>query len=151
MKKLFRKPYLYWMLGIFFAYLSINIFLSQFYVTLIYIPYYVSTINWGQLLLGIFLSIAISALVSMNLVLLYIRHLERKSISKESTVTFAASVGGLATGVCTVCASSFLPEILGFFGVSFSFFNLPFKGIELQLGVIALLLAGIYFSRKQIH
>ncbi len=139
------------MLGIFFAYLSINIFLSQFYVTLIYIPYYVSTINWGQLLLGIFLSIAISALVSMNLVLLYIRHLERKSISKESTVTFAASVGGLATGVCTVCASSFLPEILGFFGVSFSFFNLPFKGIELQLGVIALLLAGIYFSRKQIH
>ena len=139
------------MLGIFFAYLSINIFLSQFYVTLIYIPYYVSTINWGQLLLGIFLSIAISALVSMNLVLLYIRHLERKSISKERTVTFAASVGGLATGVCTVCASSFLPEILGFFGVSFSFFNLPFKGIELQLGVIALLLAGIYFSRKQIH
>lgn len=139
------------MLGILFAYLFLNIFLSQFYVTLIYIPYYVSTINWGQLLLGIFLSIAISALVSMNLVLLYIRHLERKSISKESTVTFAASVGGLATGVCTVCASSFLPEILGFFGVSFSFFNLPFKGIELQLGVIALLLAGLYFSRKQIN
>ena len=139
------------MLGIFVAYLSINIILSQFYVTLIYIPYYVSTINWGQLLLGIFLSVAISALVSMNLVLLYIRHLERKSISKESTVTFAASVGGLATGVCTVCASSFLPEILGFFGVSFSFFNLPFKGIELQLGVIALLLVGLYFSRKQIR
>lgn len=139
------------MAGIFVAYLLINVILSQFYVTLIYIPYYVSTVNWGELLLGIFLSVIISALVSMNLVLIYIRHLERKSISKESTVTFAASVGGLATGVCTVCASSFLPEILGFFGVSFSFFNLPFKGIELQLGIVALLLAGLYFSRKQVH
>lgn len=148
MKRALKKPYLYWTIGIFVAYMALNVIISQFYVTVQYIPYYLNTIKWTELLFGAFLSIIIGILVSVNSVFLYIKYKEKKSIKKDGALTCAAAVGGLATGVCSACIAGLVPFILGILGISFSWASLPLKGMEMQVFVIAILLFSLHSLRK---
>ena len=148
MKQVFKKPHVYWVIGIFFLYTALNIIISQFYITAQYIPYYLSTINWGELILGAVLSLSIGILISINMVYAYIRYKERQSVKKESALTCAAAIGGLATGVCSACVSGLVPLVFSLFGVSFSWGALPFKGLEVQALVIAVLLISLYWNWK---
>lgn len=148
MKRTLKKPYLYWTIGIFVAYMALNIIISQFYVTILYIPYYLGTINWAELLFGAVLSVVIGMLVSVNSVFLYIKYQERKSIKKDGALACAAAVGGLATGVCPACAAGLIPFVLGIFGVSFGLASLPLKGKEIQILAVAILAIGLYWNSR---
>ena len=148
MKRIFKKPYIYWVIGIFLVYMILNILVSQFYITVQYIPYYLKTINWSELILGAIFSLTIGILISINTVYTYIRYKERKKYKAEGALTCAATIGGFATGVCSACVTGLIPLIFSLLGISFSWGALPFKGLEVQALVIIVLLASLYWNLK---
>ena len=151
MKKIFRKSYIFWLVGIliFLVYLLLNIFISGFYNTIPLILAYATTVNWLKLGISLFLTLAIGALIAFNSVLIYIKYKERRKCKKEVALSSAGAIGGLVAGICPLCVTGLVPLILGIFGVGFSFASLPFQGIEVQvLVVIVLFVSLINLSRK---
>ena len=144
MKNIFQKPYLFWTLSLFFSYLALSIFLSGFYITIQYIPYYIKQINWLELSVSIVFTLVIAALVAFNSVYAFIKFKERKS-AKITGLSCAGTVLGLTTGVCPACVTGLFPLILGFFGITFSWATLPFHGLEIQLLTILMLSCSLYF------
>jgi len=138
MKKIFKKPYIYWFLGIFATYLILNILISGFYNTIPLVLIYFKTVDWLKLGISLIFTFVIGFLVSLNAVLIYIKYKERKKC-KGVGLASAGSVGGLIVGVCPLCVSGIFPLVLGLAGISFSFGTLPFQGIEVQVLVILIL------------
>src|SRR3989344_5613014 len=147
-KQVFKKPNLYLFILIFLAYLILNIFISQFYITVQYIPYYLETIKWGELLISGLLAMIIGILIAVNMTLIYISWKRRMKIKKQTFLASLGVLGGLITGVCSACIAGFFPIVFGLFGVGFSFLSLPLKGIEVQLVVLALLVFNLYIFKK---
>ncbi|MBI4159058.1 hypothetical protein HY500_02250 [Candidatus Woesearchaeota archaeon] len=147
-KQVFKKPYLYYFILIFLIYLILNVIFSQFYITIQYIPKYLETIKWQELITSALLSLAIGFLVSLNSLLVYIKYKERKNVKKQGILATLGIMGGFATGVCSACVAGLFPLIFGLFGISFSFLSLPLKGIEIQILVILILLINLYFLKK---
>lgn len=146
MLQVFEKPNVYWTLGVFLGYLILNVIISEFYITLWYIPAYLDTLHWGELVLSAFLTLAIAALVAISSVYSYIRYQERKTLG-GATATCVSSVVGLSTGVCAACVGSVFPSLLGLFGVTLSFASLPFRGMEVQIATIVVLGGTLYFLK----
>ena len=143
MKRIFKKPYLYFTIGIFLLYLLINLLISGFYDTIPLIITYANTINWFKLSISIILSLTIGFLVAINSVYAYIKYKERKQCIEGGTIAGLGTLGGLVTGFCPLCITGLFPLIFGFFGVSFSLASLPFQGIEIQLAIVILLLISL--------
>ena len=76
-KSFFRKPYVFWLIGIFFIYLALAIAISGFYNTIPLILRYAQTVNWLELGLSIVFSLIIGALVAFNLVAVHLAYKER--------------------------------------------------------------------------
>ena len=147
-KQVFKKPNLYLFIFIFLAYLILNIFISRFYITVQYIPYYLETIKWGELLISGLLAAIIGILIAVNMTLIYISWKRRMKMKKQTFLASLGVLGGLITGICSACVAGLFPLLFGLFGVGFSFLSLPLKGIEVQLIVLALLIINLYFLRK---
>ena len=145
MKELLKPPTLYWMIGIFVVYSMTNIILSEFYITVQYIPYYLDTIHWSELLVSTLLFLAIGFRISVNSVMTYKHYTERKSAAKGGFMTCVATIGGLATGVCSACTIGAIPLALSSLGITAGFASLPFKGIEIQLAVLGILIVNYFF------
>jgi len=149
MREIFKKPYIYWFLGIFIFYLILNILISGFYDTIPLILVYFKTVNWTKLGISLILTIIIGFLVSLNAILVYIKYKEREKCSGVGTAS-AGTIGGLIVGVCPLCVTGIVPLILGLVGISFSFGSLPFQGIEIQILVaIILFISYKQLSKKQ--
>src|SRR3989344_2851958 len=103
LNRLFRKPNVYWVIGIFLLYLALNVMFSGFYTTFQLIIRYAGTVNWLKLGISIILTIAIGLLVAMNAVLWYLRYKERKECASGGTLATLGTAGGLVTGVCPLC------------------------------------------------
>lgn len=133
MKELFKKPYVYWMGGIFLVYMLLNIWLSKFYEVLFQIPYFLDTLNWSELLLSFILSLTIGILIAINMIF-FIREYKKQKLltKKQGFFTSLGMLGGFSTGVCSACISGFFPLIFGLFGIGFSWAFLPFNGVEIQ-------------------
>jgi len=149
MKRIFKKPYLYWFIGIFVFYLLLNILLSGFYSTIRLIIIYASTVDWVKLGTSLALTLIIGFLVALNSVYVYILYRERKSCKKGKTLAATGTIGGLIVGVCPLCVTGLVPLILGFLGVGFSFASLPFQGIEIQVLVAAVLLLSLKILKNR--
>jgi hypothetical protein len=147
MNLILKKPYIFYTILIFTLYVVLSFFISGFYTTIPLIAIYFKTINWGKLFLSVFLTITIGLLVAINSVLSYIRYTERKTCRDGATLTAIGTIGGL-TGVCPLCVVGIFPLILSAIGISFTFATLPFNGIEVQAGILALLLVGTYFLHR---
>ncbi|HLC53924.1 MAG TPA: hypothetical protein VJK03_05260 [Candidatus Nanoarchaeia archaeon] len=144
-----RKPYIFWTLGIFIIYLILNLLLSGFYKNIPLIARYASTVNWAELGISIGLALIIGILVSATGVIAYERYRQRKHCLEGSVAASVGTIGGLAAGFCPICLTGLFPLLFGFFGASFSFASLPFKGIELQISAIIILLASLWFFHKR--
>ena len=151
MKELFKKPYLYWMLGIFTVYLLLNIWLSKFYEVLFQIPYFLDTLNWVELLLSFLLAITIGILIAINMTGLIKEYKTKKNLMRKQGVFSSVGIlGGFSTGVCSACIAGFFPMIFSLFGITFSWAFLPLNGIEVQLLSIGILGTSLFFvTRKQ--
>ncbi len=150
LSSVFQKKYIFWFFGIIIFYLTVNILTSQFYITVkyIYMSNYFDTINWTKLILSAFFALIIAVLISINSILTYIKHKQRKDVKKSGAVTCAATIGGLATGICPVCITGLFPLIFSLFGLSFSWIAMPFNGIEVQIIVILILLTNFWYLTK---
>ena len=148
LKFIFKKPYIYWAIGIFLLYISLNILISGFYTTAILILRYASTVNWIKLSISIFLSLVIGMLVSMNAILGYVRYKERKKCTEGYTAAGIGAAGGFAAGVCPLCVTGLVPLLLSLAGISFTFASLPFGGIEIQIMVVVILLVSLGMLNK---
>ncbi len=148
MRKIIQKPYLYWTIIIFILYLGLNIYISDFYETLQYIPLYTEQIHWGKLILGIIFTIIIAALVAINSVYSYIRYKHHQQIKKSGVIACVGAIGGLATGVCSSCVVAIFPLFFGLFGITFSWISLPFQGLEIQALMIVFLAVSLWWMKK---
>ncbi len=158
LKQLFQRPYLLWIIGIAFVYISLNMFLSKFYLTLWYVPYFLDTMNWRDFLLSMGLTFLIGILVAINMLLSYLHYQENKKqfqqkncIAHDNKATIFASIGaflGLAIGVCSACTPLIFPFLFSIFGISLTFSTLSINGLQVQLVLVALLLANIYYFQK---
>lgn len=150
MKELFKKPYIYWILGIFIVYLALNIWLSQFYEVLFQIPYFLDTLNWGELLLSFLLAVTIGILIALSMTLMIKEYKTRKSLlKKQGFFSSLGIIGGFSTGVCSACIAGFFPLIFSLFGITFSWAFLPFNGIEVQLFSIGILSTSIVLMTRK--
>lgn len=147
-KEILKKPYCYWLIFIFVLYITLAVVMSQFYITIQYIPKYLATIKWSELILGVLFTLIIAFLVSVNSVLLYKKYKERINIKRSSIIASVGTVGGFATGVCTACVAGLFPFIFSLFGITFTWTFLPFNGLEIQLLVILSLSLSLYFLVK---
>ena len=148
MKNLFKKPYIYWFIGIFVFYLIANVLISGFYNTVPLIIIYFNTVNWLKLGFSLVLTFVIGFLVSINGILVYIKYKERKKCGGVGAAS-AGTVGGLIVGVCPLCITGLFPLILGLVGISFSFGSLPFQGIEVQVLVVGILIMSLVNLSKR--
>lgn len=148
-KQAFRKPALFWILGIFVIYIIINLFISGFYQTLPLIIKYASTLNWIELGISLLLSLSIGFLVALNTVVAFLRYRERKKCLEGSVAASIGTLGGLATGFCPLCLTGLFPLLFGLFGVTFSFASLPLKGVEIQLLALVILLTSLWMLERK--
>ena len=139
MKTAFKKPYIFYVVAIFFIYLILNIFISGFYNTIPLILTYAATVNWLKLMISLILSLAIGIFVAVNVTYVYIAHQQRKKCLSGGATAGIGTIGGLITGICPLCITGLFPLIFGLFGISFSLASLPFQGIEIQAAVLILL------------
>ncbi|MBI4440547.1 hypothetical protein HY639_00105 [Candidatus Woesearchaeota archaeon] len=146
MRRLLRKPYLLWVCGLFVIYLGLTLYVSQFYVTVQYLPYYVRTIHWPTFILSIFVTLTIALLVAGNIVYAYLIYHEQKAIKKEATLTCASTFAGMTTGVCPACVPGFFPWLLSLLGTTWAL--LPLKGLEVQFLIIMVLTVSLYRLQK---
>ncbi len=149
MKRVFKRPYLYWFIIIFILYLILDIFISGFYNTLPLIFKYSKTVNWFKLGVSLFLTLLIGFLVALNSIYVYVLYKERKQCGEGKALAGVGVVGGLVVGVCPLCVTGIVPLILGIFGTSFSFASLPFQGVEIQVLVIVLLIMSLWMLRRR--
>ena len=151
MKRVFKKPYIYFFIIVFLFYFLINLFISGFNDTIPLILKYASTVNWFKLIVSLILSLIIGILVSINVVLVFVNYRERKKCKKEMISTGIGVVGGLITGFCPLCVAGLFPLLFGLFGVSFSLASLPFQGIEVQIAVVILLFVSLRMLNKNVE
>jgi len=149
MKRVLKKPYIYWTIAIFIVYMLLNILISGFYSTIQLIFIYARTVNWSELIISVLLSLIIAGLVAINAVYSYILYKERKKCIEGNTLTGIGTLGGLMAGVCPLCVTGLFPLIFGIFGLSFSLASLPFKGLEIQVLAIAVLLYSLYLLKRR--
>lgn len=149
MKRVFKKPYIYWTIFIFLTYIILNTLISGFYNTIKLIIIYSSTVNWLELGFSILLTLIIGFLVAVNSVFAFVKYKERKKC-KEGVITAGiGGVGGLIVGVCPLCVTGLFPLIFSVLGIGFSFASLPLGGIEIQIIVVLVLLASLKMLNKK--
>jgi len=146
---LFKKPYVFWFIGIFILYLILSILISGFYNTIPLIVIYASTISWFKLGASLLLTIVIGLLVSANAVYFYVRYKGRKKCKEGGIVVGAGTIGGFVVGVCPLCVTGIFPLILSLAGISFSFASLPFQGLEIQALIVLLLGVGLWMINRR--
>ena len=149
LNKVFKKPYLSYFIFIFLIYLALNIILSGFYNTILFIIIYAKTVNWVKFGISLLLSVVIGILISLLSVLLFIKYKERKECKKAGLLAGTGALSGLAAGICPLCVTGIFPLILANLGISFSFASLPFQGIEIQVLTIFILLTSLFLIKKQ--
>lgn len=143
-KAILEKPYIYYFFLTIILYLAINVILSEFYITIQYIPKYLQTIKWSELIFSALLALIISFLVALNLNLIIIRYKESKKLNiKLTPIGFLL---GLSAGICPACITGLFPALFSIFGFSLSI--LPFGGIEFQILSILILLLSIFLLSK---
>src|SRR3989344_2486293 len=141
-KSYFRLSLISSLLYLIFSTYLIYYFFNGFYLFFNYsIRYYPS--------LNILFTIILSFLFGINLSLIIFRFKEIKKYNNESGTGIFTSVLSLFSAGCPVCSFTILSFLIPGLSATFSLAILPFKGLEIQLLGIALLLIGIFILTKE--
>src|SRR3989344_8846248 len=128
----------YLLLSIYLIYYFFNGFYLFFNYSIKYYPY-----------LNILFTIILSFLFGINLSLILFRFKEIKKYNNESGTGIFTSVLSLFSAGCPVCSFTILSFLIPGLSATFSLAILPFKGLEIQLLGILLLLIGIFILTKE--
>ncbi len=149
-KNAFRGRYLVLFVLWFLAYVALNVYFNELYVSLeIWSSY-------NQLFLipfVLFNFLIVPFLISLTVNLSILRFKEAGSGFGDRSASGVGGVGaliGIVAGACPGCFVGLFPAVLGIFGVSATLSALPLFGLELQVLSSALLLLAIYLLTKDI-
>ncbi len=145
-KAIFKKPYVFYFIGIFLAYITINLIVNQLYVTL---DVFTSLVLWFRIPFLFFNFLAIPFLVALTINLSILRFNEA-GFGKHTGAAGFGIFGGIIGGACPGCFVGLFPAFLGIFGVTASLSVLPLYGLELQLLSAALLTSAVFLLTKDI-
>ena len=108
---------------------------------------YVVMSGWSFTLISLFLSLAISILFGIYLSLLWAR---KQLVQERGEKNKLAGAGGLASGLlaagCPTCGA----PLFALLGAPLALFSLPFRGLELKVLSIVLLLLASYLLVENI-
>src|SRR3989344_3335578 len=128
----------YLLLSTYLIYYFFNGFYSFFNYSIKYYPY-----------LNILFTLILSFLFGINLTLIIFRFKEIKKYNNESGTCIFTGIISLFSAGCPVCSLSILTLFLPGIFAGFSLAILPFKGLEIQLLGIIVLLISIYILTKE--
>ncbi len=132
-------------LGLFFlAFIAINTVIN--YLNL---PYPEMAAKYGIALVvgNIFINIVMSVLTSVMLTLSIISFEIKGSETKSQNLGFISVLFGIMTYGCTSCVIGFLAAV----GISYSVVALPFAGLPYKFISLALIIAGLFFTRYEMN
>ncbi|MEK6867214.1 MAG: hypothetical protein AABX98_00180 [Nanoarchaeota archaeon] len=157
LQTVFKRPYVFWLVGIALLYVSLAIIFSKFYLTLWYLPLFFDTLNWKEFIISVSFTFVIGFLVATNIVLAYLHYQENKKqknvlcITHDRKATIFAGIEtflGLLLGVCSACTPLLFPFLLSIFGVTITLSTLPLRGFELQIILILFLIFNIWYFQQ---
>jgi len=129
---------LYLLLSTYLIYYFFNGFYSFF-------NYYIRYYPW----LNVLFTLILAFLFGINLALIIFRFREVKSYNNESGTGIFTSIISLFSAGCPVCSFSIISFLIPAIGTTFSLAILPFKGLEIQLLGIVILLISIFILTKE--
>mgnify|MGYP001573671442 CR=1 FL=1 len=129
---------LYLLLSTYLVYYFFNGFYLFFNYQIAYYPY-----------LNILFTLILSFLFGINLSLIIYRFKEIKKYNNESGTGIFTSALSLFSAGCPVCSFTILSFLIPGLSVTFSLAILPFKGLEIQLLGVILLLISIFVLTKE--
>lgn len=133
-----EKPYVFYFIGIFLAYIALNLWVNQVYVNL---PLLTSYATWFLIPFVALNFLLVPFLVALTVNLSVIKFKEMRSVSGKSSsgFGFVGVFGGILGGACPGCFVGLFPAVLGLFGITASLSVLPLFGLEIQLASVGLL------------
>ena len=134
------KAYLALFFVLLTVYFAFNLWINQFYETL---PVFL-TFRLSFVLPYAFLTILIGVVVALNFTLVAYKLKQIIGIKKETGMTMFGAFGGMLGGACPGCFVGLFPSLAGAFGVTATLSALPFKGYEIQVVTLLIVLIVLY-------
>jgi len=139
-----RKPYLILFFIFLLGYISLNLFINQFYAIL---PFFLSY-NLKFVIPYFLLTALIGIGVALNLTIIVYKLRQIFGLNKEMGMTAFGAVGGMLGGACPGCFVGLLPTLAGVFGITVTLSSLPFLGFEIQIPTFLLVATTLFFVAK---
>ncbi|MEK6834749.1 MAG: hypothetical protein AABX61_00615 [Nanoarchaeota archaeon] len=129
------------------SYLILSFYLIYYFFNGFYLffNYYIKYYPW----LNILFTLTLALLFGINLVLIIFRFKEVRKYNNESGTGIFTSVLSLFSAGCPVCSFTILSFLIPGLSTAFTLAILPFKGLEIQLLGIILLLISIFILTKE--
>lgn len=147
-KAIFKRPFVFYFIFIFLAYVGLNLFVNKLYVSLSILS---SLAKWFLIPFLLFNFLITPFLVALTVNLSILRFKEAGGFSLKGKESGATSVGvfaGVLGGACPGCFVGLFPAFLGLFGVTASLSILPLYGLEIQFLSGAFLIFAIFLLTK---
>ncbi len=145
-KVILKKPYIFYFIGIFLAYVAVNLIINKLYVNL---EVFTSFALWFRIPFLFFNFLLIPSLVALTINLSILRFKEA-GFGKHTGAAGFGIFGGVLGGACPGCFVGLFPAVLGLFGITATLSILPLFGLELQILSAALLTTAIFLLTKDI-
>jgi len=142
-----QKSYFKIFLMTFIFYLILSGYLIYYFFNGFYLffNYSIKYYPW----LNILFTLILALLFGINLALIIFRFKEVRKYNNESGTGIFTSVLSLFSAGCPVCSFTILSFLIPGISVTFSLAILPFKGLEIQLLGILLLIISIFILTKE--
>jgi len=128
-----RKPFIFYFIFVFFAYILFNIYINETYVTfpVLFIAYR----TWFLTPFLLFNFLIIPSLVALTFNLSIVKFREAKLLASNGgeSVGVIGMIAGILGSACPGCFAGLFPAFIGLFGISATLGNLPLLGLEIQL------------------
>lgn len=146
-KAILKRPYIFYFILIFLAYIALNLIINKLYVnTLVFTTFAL----WFRIPFLIFNFLLVPFLAALTINLSVLRFKEASSLGLGSGATGLGAFGGILGGACPGCFVGLFPAFLGVFGVTATLSIFPFYGLEIQLASVVLLLIAIMLLTRDI-
>lgn len=145
---IFKKPYSFYFVFIFFLYLFFNIWVNKLYVTYRIL---IDNFYYGISLISLMILVAFLTALNANLIIIKFKEYKKFNYTTGGFTSIAVFLGFMG-GACSGCIAGLFPVVTGIFlGTVLSLNVLPFKGIELQiLSIILLILSANILSKENV-
>lgn len=141
-----KKPYVFYFIGIFLAYITINLIINKLYVNL---EVFTTFALWFRIPFLFFNFLLVPFLVALVISLSILRFKEA-GFGKHTGAAGFGVFGGILGGACPGCFAGLFPAFLGIFGVTATLSILPLYGLEIQLLSAALLITAVVLLTRDI-